>query len=201
MLEKFMGKVHIFIIAYALYTAWQSWTDVNLKLEESNSEFESLNIRVRKLKKEKRKIAKFLKDIEKAKKKMLLVEEEVKIIQKKLPAKIDDTENLGMIKKIALGLNIKNIFLAPGKEDNRGFYFAKKYDLTATGTYLQFLLLCEKLSTSERLYNVVDIELMKSKVNRRGRFQLVNGKFSIESFRYNLNFDKDKKNEIMKGKI
>lgn len=198
MLEKIVSKLHILIIFYAAWSGWQQWLGMTEGLDGLNMERDSLNARVKKLSKDKKEVAKFLKDIEKAKEKMKLVEEEVRVIQRKLPEKIDDSENLGKIKGIAQNLNIQNIFLAPGKEDNRGFYYAKKYDLTATGTYLQFLLFFEKLSTSERLYNVVDIELSKSDVVQRGRYQLVSGKFAIESFRYNLNYEQQKEQKEMK---
>jgi Tfp pilus assembly protein PilO len=178
----------VFIFIYGAYTAWGLWEIHIQKVQESNVNVEILERKIIKLQKEKKQVKSFLKDIEKAKEKIKLVEEEVRKLQKKLPSKIVDTENLSLLKVIGDSLNIRNIFLAPGVEDNRGFYIAKKYDLTATGTYLQFLLLFEKLSTTEQLFNVVSIDLKKSDVQRRGRYQLINAKLSIESYRYNPDY-------------
>ena len=188
MLLKLISKIHVFIFIYGAYSAWALWEAHTQKVQESNVNIEILEKRVRKLKKEKNQVKSFLKDIEKAKEKIKLVEEEVIKLQRKLPSEIVDTENLSLLQVIGDSLNIRNIFLAPGIEDNRGFYIAKKYDLTATGTYLQFLLLFEKLSTTEQLFNVVSIDLKRSDVERRGRYQLINAKLSIESYRYNPDY-------------
>lgn len=190
-----MSKIHIFIFLYAAYTAWEMWEEHTVKIQSSNTQVESLRNKVKKLKRDKVQLKSFLEDIDKAKERIKVVEEEVIKLQRKLPSKIVDTENLSLIKSIGNSINIKNIFLAPGPEDNRGFYIAKKYDLTATGTYLQFLLLFEKLSTTEQLFNVVSIELNKSDVKRRGRYQLINAKLSIESYRYNPDYQEKSIND------
>lgn len=187
MLGAIFSKAHIIIILYGLWNAWEIWEDHSLKVGDISAQIPIVKGRINKLKRDRKRVKGYLEDIEKAKEKIKLVEEEVRVIQKKLPEKIQDSTNISIIKDIGSKLNIQNIFLAPGTEDDRGFYFAKKYDLTGTGTYLQFLLLFEKLSSAEQLFNVSSIEFKKSDVKRRGRYQLVNAKVSIESYRYNPN--------------
>ena len=185
MLAKIISKTHLIIITYSLWSAWILWEEHALEVSQVRNEKPVIALKIKKLKTDRKRVRGYLKDIEKAKEKIKLVEEEVRILQRKLPEKIQDAANLETIKTIGKSVNIKNVFLAPSLEDNRGFYFAKKYDLTATGTYLQFLLLFEKIATAEQLFNVSDIELKRSNVKRRGRYQLVNAKISIEAYRYN----------------
>jgi len=184
-LAKIISKTHLIIITYSLWSAWILWEEHALEVSQVRNEKPVIALKIKKLKTDRKRVRGYLKDIEKAKEKIKLVEEEVRILQRKLPEKIQDAANLETIKTIGKSVNIKNVFLAPSLEDNRGFYFAKKYDLTATGTYLQFLLLFEKIATAEQLFNVSDIELKRSNVKRRGRYQLVNAKISIEAYRYN----------------
>jgi Tfp pilus assembly protein PilO len=185
MFSRLINNIHLLIIAYSLWNAWEIWKEHSLVREEVINELPLLKARVAKIKKDKIKVKSYLKDIEKAKQRMKIVEDEVASLQKKLPEAIQDTLNLEILKNVGQSVNIKNVFLAPGNEKDKGFYFAKKYDFTGSGTYLQFLLFFEKLASIEQLFNVSEIELKQSKVKRRGRYQLVNAKISIEAYRFN----------------
>jgi hypothetical protein len=79
---------------------------------------------------------------------------------------------------------------------NRGFYFAKDYKFTGTGTFLQFLILMEKLevmASNDRILNVKSLSLSVTdrlaENDKKSRFQLLNFEAKIESFRYNPNYD------------
>lgn len=192
MLNSFLKYIWVLIIAYGGMEAFLLYETFEVDVGALESEIPLIQNKIRKGKKEKKQIGTYLKDIEEAKQNIELVAKEVESLQKKLPEIIKDTENLGLIKHIADELNIKNIFLSPGIEENKGFYLTKRYEFTATGTYLQFLIFFEKIGANERLLNVRMLELKKSDVRQRGRFQLVNAKVVVEAYRYNPNHREDR---------
>lgn len=192
MLASILNYVWILIIAYGGWEAFTLYETFQTDLIGLESQIPIITRKIKKGQKEKKQIRAYLRDIEEAKSNIELVAKEVESLQKKLPDSIKDTENLGLIKQIAEGLNIKNIFLSPGIEENKGFYFTKRYEFTATGTYLQFLIFFEKVGASERLLNIKTIDIKKSQSRQRGRFQLVNAKVIVEAYRYNPDHREDR---------
>lgn len=152
----------------------------------------ALENKIRKSKKQKKQLAQYFKDIEKAKERIEKVAEEVEALQKKLPNNISDTQNLELIKGVAEGLNIKNVFLTPGNEENKGFYLTKRYEFNGTGTYLQFLVFFEKIAENDRLLNITSLTMSKTKKKQRGRFQLINCAANIIAYRYNPDHKEDR---------
>ena len=185
-------KIHIFILLWGVWEGYLVWENFNLKKEEISSQIPILNQKIAKAQREKAQIKDYLKDIKEAKQNIELVAKEVEALQRKLPETIKDAENLAMIKSIAEGLNIKNIYLSPGIEENQGFYFTKRYELEASGTYLQMLIFFEKIGVSERLLNIKNVEIKRSEDKQRGRFQLINAKITIEAYRYNPEHKEDR---------
>lgn len=187
-----MSKLWILIL---LYGGWEGYVVYETHMENIKQK-EDVAVRIenkiRKAKKERKQIKTYLRDIEEAKKNIELVAQEVERLQRKLPEKIQDVENLSIIKNIATGLNIKNIYLSPGTEENKGFYFTKRYEFSGVGTYLQYLVFFEKIASSERLLNVREVEFKRSQEPQRGRFQLTNAKVVIESYRYNPDHKEDR---------
>jgi Tfp pilus assembly protein PilO len=191
-LASLLNYTWVLILAYGGWEGYLLYEAYETDLLSLESQLPIVQNKIRKAKKEKKQIRTYLKDIEEAKSNIELVAKEVESLQKKLPESIKDTENLGLIKQIAEGLNIKNIFLSPGIEENKGFYFTKRYEFTATGTYLQFLIFFEKIGASERLLNIKTIEIKKSETRQRGRFQLINAKVIVEAYRYNPDHKEDR---------
>ncbi len=185
-------KIHIFIILWGVWEGYLVWENFTAKKQEIANQIPVINQRIAKAEREKKQIKEYLRDIEEAKNNIELVAKEVESLQKKLPETIKDAENLGLIKSIAEGLNIKNIYLSPGIEENKGFYFTKRYELSASGTYLQMLIFFEKIGVSERLLNIKNVEIKKSEEKQRGRFQLINATITIEAYRYNPNHKEDR---------
>ncbi len=185
-------KIHIFILLWGVWEGYLVWDNFTLKKEEIASQIPVLNQKIAKAQREKDQIKDYLKDIEEAKQNIELVAKEVESLQRKLPETIKDAENLALIKSIAEGLNIKNIYLSPGIEENKGFYYTKRYELSASGTYLQMLIFFEKIGITERLLNIKNVEIKKSDEKQRGRFQLINAKVTIEAYRYNPNHKEDR---------
>ena len=126
-MAKLLANLHIFIILYAgwnMYLMYETFTE---EFEQISMQVPGLEGKLANKKKEKRELKNYYKDIDEAKQRIELVASEVEKIQKKFPSEISDTENLALIKNSAESINIKNIFLNPGVEENKGFYFIKKY--------------------------------------------------------------------------
>jgi Tfp pilus assembly protein PilO len=192
LLASILNYVWVLIIAYGGWEAYGLYETYQESLVGLDSQIPVITNKIKKSQKQKKQIRAYLRDIEEAKNNIELVAKEVESLQKRLPESIKDTENLGLIKQIAESLNIRNIFLSPGIEENKGFYFTKRYEFTATGTYLQFLIFFEKVGASERLLNVKTIDIKKSDSRQRGRFQLINAKVIIEAYRYNPDHKEDR---------
>lgn len=172
-----------------MYTLYENFIQEE---ELSSTQVPVLQAKLQKKQKEKRQLKDYYNDIEEAKQKIELVAAEVEKIQKKFPSEISDTENLMVIKNSAESLNIKNVFLTPSIEENKGFYFIKKYEFKGMGTYLQFLMFFDKISQSEKLLNVRNIKLAKSQTKQRGRFEVIECQAVLEAYRYNPDYKEDR---------
>lgn len=191
-MEKFFKLIHWVIILYAAWNCYVIFSEKEEEISNLENQIPPINMQITKTKKEIKQIRSYFKDIEDAKKKIEFVAMEVEKIQKKLPNIIDDTENLGLVKGVAEKLNLKQIFLSPGIEENKGFYYIKKYELSARGTYLQFLMLFERIANSEKLLNIKNVEFGQVAEKQRGRFQLIDGRVIIEAYRYNDRYKEDR---------
>ncbi len=191
-MQKLVSKIWILILAYGGFEAWTIYQEHEEAMIQLESSIPQIQGQINRARKEKKQIAGYKRDIKEAKENIELVAKEVETLQKKLPESIKDAENLNLIRNIASEVNIKSIFLSPGIEENKGFYFTKRYKVQGTGTYLQFLILFEKIGASERLLNVRQVEFKRSKEKQRGRFQLTNGTIIVEAYRYNPNHKEDR---------
>ena len=54
---------------------------------------------------------------------------------------------------------MKKVSIESGGEEDKGFYFIKNLTLTANATYLQFLILLEKIEGFEKLLNISSVTL------------------------------------------
>jgi Tfp pilus assembly protein PilO len=190
-MQSILKYSHIVYLLYLLYGGWVVYEELQTKFEEVKQTIPVQKNKIKKNKKKLKQLNNYFKDIKEAKERIELVASEISKIQKKLPNSFSDTENLGAIKKIAEDLNIKNIYLTPMAEEDKGFYFTKKYEFKATGTYLQFLIFFEKISENERLLNINQISLSNTGSKQRGRFQLINTTALIEAYRYNNDYKED----------
>lgn len=184
-------KTPIFILLYGVYLFYEEWSVHQQTMESLKSQIPPIENRIKKYKKEIKEIKFYLRDIEQAKENIELVAQEVEAIQKKFPENISDTENLGILKNIGneLGLEVTPTL---GQEENKGFYFIRKYNIEATGTYWLFLNYLIGLDFSERIFNVKEVTLSRAQKRERGRFQKSKWKFTVESYRYNSNHKVDR---------
>jgi Tfp pilus assembly protein PilO len=183
-----LRNIHWFIIFYAGFQGWTAWDDHQGKISSVRDEIPVLQKNIKKGRKEKKQLTSLFKDIEAAKERIKEVALEVEKIQKQLPTEVADPEILESIRVVAENINIRNIFQTPLTEENKGFYYAKRYEFKGTGTFLQFLIFLEKIEEAERILNIRNVNISNSTQKQRGRFQLVNATIVVEAYRYNAGY-------------
>ena len=195
MFAKLMKYMPLIIILYSGYELNNLYTEHEELLTSKQGAIPAIQNRINKYKRDRKEVETYMADIESAKKRIELVAQEVESLQKKLPSNISDPENLAMFQGFTDNLNIREVSIVPGQEENFGFYFKKRYELKGKGTFLQFLILMEKIAENERLLNIKSIRMFKDDSTQfRGRFQLIKAEMSIEAYRYNP--DHKEKREI-----
>lgn len=189
---KLLSFTHIFIL---LWTSWEVWTKYDNHVNAMENLTDRIPIFQQKIKKINKQLASlktYYKDIDAAKEKIEKVAEKVEAIQRQFPNTISDAENLQLFSELTKGINIKDVYLTPEREDVKGFYITKEYALKASATYLQFLVFLEYLESREKLFNIKSISLSQSSQKQRGRFQLVDGDIRILAYRYNQAYKEDR---------
>lgn len=191
-MEKLLKNLHWFIIGLAIFNIATQYMDYEEKYNALVSQQEAAQIDLAKNKKIQREISNFYKNIKEAKEKIERVALEIEKTQQLLPSEISDTENIGLLRKIAEDVNIKEVSISPELEVDRGFYLARQYKFKAKATYLQFLIMFEKISENKRILNVGQMDFKKLDQPQRSKFQLISGEFILEAFRYNSNYKEDR---------
>jgi Tfp pilus assembly protein PilO len=180
----------VFLLAFVKmgFIYYDSYEQTGIKQSEIDKATEELQ----KNKKDQKEIQKYLDNIKDEKLKIERVAEEIEKTQQLLPSEISDIENSSLLRKMAEDLNIKDISISPLNEENKEFYIAKKYKFKAKATYLQFLIVFEKISENKRILNVQDVSFKKMEQPQRSKFQLIDGEFSLEAYRYNPGHKEDR---------
>lgn len=191
-MEKLLKNLHWLIIAYAAFELYTLYTEANDKLIEIESQQEVRRAELSKNKKIQREISNYYKNIEEEKVKIERVANEIEKMQQLLPSDISDSENINLLRKMADDVNIKEMSIAPETEIDRGFYLARRYRIKAKATFLQFLIMFEKIAENKRILNVGESSFKKSEVPQRSKFQVIEGEMIIEAYRYNANFKEDR---------
>lgn len=191
-MEKLLKNIHWLIIAGAIFNLSMYYKGVDEKLLELTGQQDLQTKALQKARKIKKEITTFYKDIDEAKARIERVALEIEKTQQLLPSEISDTENISLLRKIAEDVNIKELAITPEKDDERGFYIARKYKFKAKATFLQFLIMFEKISEHKRILNVADLSFKKLEQSQRSKFQLIDGEFTLEAYRYNIAFKEDR---------
>jgi Tfp pilus assembly protein PilO len=191
-MEKLLKNIHWLIIAGAVFNIGMYYKDSDDKISEIMAQQEVQRQVLQKGKKTKKEIATFYKDIDEAKGRIERVAKEIEKTQQLLPSEVSDTENISLLRKMAEDVNIKELSIMPEKDDDRGFYIARKYKFKAKATYLQFLIMFEKISENKRILNVAELSFKKLDQPQRSKFQLIDGEFTLDAYRYNAAFKEDR---------
>jgi Tfp pilus assembly protein PilO len=191
-MEKLLKNLHWLIIAYAFFELYNLYSEANERLVNIESQQEVRKIELIKNKKIQREISLYYKNIEEEKVKIERVALEIEKMQQLLPSEISDVDNINLLRKMADDVNVKEMSIAPEAEIDRGFYLARRYRIKAKATFLQFLIMFEKIAENKRILNVGESSFKKSSVPQRSKFQVIDGDLIIESYRYNSNFKEDR---------
>jgi len=189
---KLLENIHWFIIALALFNIGNSYKEQDDKISEVIAQQQVQRDTLIKAKKTKREIALFYKNIDEAKSRIEKVVSEIEKTQQLLPSEISDTENISLLRKMAEDVNIKKLSITPERDEDREFYIARKYKFKAQATYLQFLIMFEKISENKRILNISELSFNKLEMQQRTKFQLIDGEFTLEAYRYNSAFKEDR---------
>ena len=189
---KILANIHWLIIVWAIYNIATSYMDGQAKLDTFPVIQENLSLALQKSKKQRKEIKAFYKDITDVKAKIERVAQEIEKTQQLLPSEVTDKENMSLLKKMADDLNVKETNIIPEGDDDRGFYIARKFRVKAKATYLQFVIIFEKIAENKRILNVLDLTFKKLEQPQKSKFQLLDGEFLIEAYRFNPNFKEDR---------
>jgi Tfp pilus assembly protein PilO len=186
-MEKILKSFHWFVIMWCIYNLYGIYQEEGLKPETARAQSDAFRQKIVKNKKLKFDLDAFYKNIDEAKLKIQKVKESVAKTQQLLPSEISDTENIGLLRQAAESLNIKSIDITPGNEESKGLFITKQYTFKAKATYVQFLILFEKLGNSKRVLNIRKLSLHKLDTVQRSKFLLLDGSFVLEAYRFNPN--------------
>lgn len=191
-MEKLLKNLHWFIIAYAVFDFYTMYEEKTTHVTDLDSQIEVQQNMLKKNKKTQKEIANYYSNIKEEKDKIEKVAREIEKMQQLLPGEISDSENIHLLRGMADDVNIKDISIAPDQEIDRGFFLARRYRIKAKATFLQFLIMLEKIGENKRILNVGEASFKKVDEPQRGKFQLISGEFIIEAYRYNAQFKEDR---------
>lgn len=189
---KLLKNLHWFIIAYAGFSLYTMYTEADERLLNIEAQQDVQKAELSKNKKIQNEISNYYKNIEEEKLKIERVASEIEKMQQLLPSEISDSENINLLRKMGDDVNIKEMSVTPEAESDRGFYYARRYKVYAKATFLQFLIMFEKIAENKRILNVSDSSFKKSEQPQRSKFQVIEGEMIIEAYRYNPNFKEDR---------
>ena len=185
---KILGQLHLLILCYALWGVYDAYEIHTQTLAASEAQIPTLEAEIAGFKKRLKDIDTYKKNVENSKKSVEEVFKNIEKVQRQLPVDVNDIDILDYIAKEGKTLNIPEMSVTPVRDDPRGFYILKPYDIKARGTFLQLVIFMERLASAERLYNVQKFRLIADQVPQKGRFQVINLVASIETYKYNQNY-------------
>ena len=181
------------LILYGFWDAYGVYEAKSIENEQLLDEISASKAKLARLEKIKKEIEIYYSDIENAKDKFKKISKEFELVQKKLPEKQNDQENFNLFRSIAKRMLIKDIKFSLGKDTERTGYVEKSYTVNGEGTYLQFLLFFESLYKYDRLFDVKNVLFRTVDIQEKGRFQIIEGQFDINTYIYSGTAKKENK--------
>ena len=180
------------IMAFAIFNFYTLYTEVEEKFKSVVSQEDIQRLQLAKNKKTQKEITNYYKNINEEKERIERVAKEIEKTQQLLPGEISDSENINLLRKMADDVNIKELSITPDRDYDRGFFIARKYRIKARATFLQFLIMFEKIAENKRILNVGESIFRKSTEPQKGKFQVIDGNFMIEAYKFNSEFKEDR---------
>ena len=188
MLGKILGILHIIILAYAGWGVYEYYEGYQARLAETTAQIPGIESQIQVFKKKLEAIDTYKKNIENSKKSVEEVFKNIERVQRQLPAEVNDIDILDHLAKEGRLLNIPDISSTPLPEIPDGFSVTKPYNIKARGTFLQLVVFLERLSRTERIYNVQRVVLATGAEPQKGRFQVIDMDATIETYKYNQSY-------------
>lgn len=190
--NKIITNIHLLLLVYGLYGAWVMYDEHLMQLEEIAGRGNGMDQEIMMTQKKVSEIQEFTKKADEYKVRVEEVAKNIETVQKQLPAETNDGSILEFFQGEVGQLNLKNPSFSPGKEEKSTYYISKEYNLTAEGTFLQFLIFFERIGNADRIYNIKNLRLVNESQNQKGRFQIIKGEGTIQAFRFNPDFKVDR---------
>ncbi len=200
-MAKLLKNLHWIIISIALFNFYQSYTTADESYTALTEQDNAVKDEVRKNKRIVKEISNYYSNIKEEKERIERVAKEIEKMQQLLPGEISDSENINLLRKLADDINIKELSITPETDADRGFFIARRYRLKAKATYLQFLIMFEKISENRRILNIGESAFKVTTAPQRGKFQVIEGEFVLEAYKYNSNFKEDRGIEAIEKKF
>lgn len=200
-MDKLLKNLHWFIIAYAAYDFYSQFETTRSTLVDIESQIETQKIELTNNKKSEQDITNYYSNIQTEKARIETVAREIEKMQQLLPSDISDLENIALLKGLADDANIKDVSIIPEVDVVREFVIARKYKVKLKATYLQILIMFEKIGESPRILNVGEAKFGKTPEIQRGKFQVIQGEFVLEAYRYNPGFKENRGIEDIEKKF
>lgn len=193
MIDQLTKNLHILFLFYAGYIAYFHQIDLETKLTDAISQADAGKVKLSRIERDLKEVKSFEENLEESKRRVREVVKKIETIQRQLPSEIKDAQVNGKLEEFSNSLKIINPTPVPRDEVNNKFYISKDYNFDAKGTYLQFLILFEKLedlAMDGRILNVKYVRLQTdTEADPRSRFQILNLSTTLEAYRYNTDFD------------
>ncbi len=190
--NKIIANLHYILLIYGLYGVWEYYENHTAQVEQLEAQASALENEIATNAAKLKEIEEFSKKTEEYKVRVESVAKNIEEAQKQLPSEINDSQILSFFSGEMSVLNIKDPSLVPGKENTSTYFISKDYNVKANGTYLQFLILFERIGNAARIYNVKNLTMNVADDKKRGRFQMVSMDMTIQAFRFNPNFKVDR---------
>lgn len=185
---KLLGSLHFIIIGLTAWDTYEFYEGYKTRLEEKVQQIPGVESEIRTFKKKLEAIDTYKKNIENSKKSVEEVFKNIEKVQRQLPAEVNDIDILDHLAKEGRLLNIPELTSTPMPEVVEGFSITKPYTIKARGTFLQLVVFLERLSRTERIYNVQKVTMATGAEPQKGRFQVIDLDAVIETYKYNQSY-------------
>lgn len=182
---KFLAQLHWIIIAYGAWGAYEVYDEHAIAMAQIEEQFPVTEEAIKSAEQKMSKIDEFRKNLDQSKLRVTEVFNNISQVQKQLPTEINDIEILDFISKEAKTLNIPEIDVSPTTELPMGFYISKPYSVKARGTFLQFVVLLERINAAERLFNIKNLTIRSEDDIQKTRFRVVTLELMLDTFKFN----------------
>lgn len=193
MIDIIVKNIHFVFLAYAVWIGYEYQEASEAKLIAAKDQLSVIEVKITKVERELKEVKQFEADREESIKRVEIVANQIKTIQRQLPSEIRDTEVNGQLSEISNKLKMINPNPSPRNEVDQGFYISKDYNFDVQGTFLQFWIFYEQLEKLARRNRILNVKYLRMKVSESGdprsQFQLLDLTTTVEAYKYNESYD------------